>query len=52
MRKVSFLKRERDVPGRVFNIQVEKDFRSDLASSVTIYFNSICRKKMPLLLST
>lgn len=52
MREVSFLKRECDALCRVFNIQVERDFRSDLASLVTIYFNSICLKKMPLLLST
>lgn len=52
MRKVSFLKRDCDVPGRVFNIQVEKGLRCDLASSAIIDFNSICCKKMPVLLFT
>lgn len=52
MREVSFLEREYDVPGRAFTIQVEKGFRCDLASPVIIYFNSICHKKMPLLLFT
>lgn len=50
--EVSYLKRECDEPDRVFNIQVETGFRYDLASSTIIHFNSICHKKMPLLLFT
>lgn len=50
--EVSYLKRECDVPDRIFNIQIEMGFRYDLASSTIIHFNSICHKKMPLLLFT
>lgn len=46
MRKVSVLKRQCDVPSRVLNIQVERG----LALLEINYFNSICCKKMPLLL--
>lgn len=34
-----------DVSGRVFNIQVEKSFRCNLASLAIIYFNSVFHKR-------